>query len=227
MSINGGDLWERIAATDDVDSATQYADILSYRYLMVLLKHSSVKVIKMLLERKRIKLDQVLSKLVDMSNSTTGDECNALNKLFKSLTECKRISEDLMSTIVCAAIHGNNVGLMKVLSEDPQFDLNCQNGFAIGVATQQGDDEMVQLLLSCHRCDPSWDNNYAYNEAVSRGHVSTAELLLNDPRVAKLANHRDDASLDETIKLRSENERLREQVNVLLRILQQAHELLN
>ncbi len=139
--------------------------------------------------------------------------------------------EDLMSTLVCAATRGNNVGLMKVLSENSQFDLNCQNGFAIGVSAQHGNDEMVQLLLSCSRCDPSWDGNYAYNEAVSRRYVSTAALLLSDARVAKLANHQNDnavgVQLDEIIRLRAENERLRERVNVLSRHIEQAHELLN
>ncbi len=86
MSHVGCNVWERIATDDDVNSADWYACSLTYHDLMVLLKHSSVKVIKLLLERKKVKLDRVLSNLVDMSNDATGNERNAFNKLFKSLT---------------------------------------------------------------------------------------------------------------------------------------------
>ena len=47
----------------------------------------------------------------------------------------------------------------------------------------KGDIELVKLLLSDPRVDPSADNNFAIKKAAENGHYKIVKLLLNDPRV--------------------------------------------
>ena len=50
-------------------------------------------------------------------------------------------------------------------------------------ASRSGKFEMVKLLLSDKRVDPSSGNNYALNEASKEGHYNVVKLLLSDERV--------------------------------------------
>ncbi|PRP82354.1 putative ankyrin [Planoprotostelium fungivorum] len=66
--------------------------------------------------------------------------------------------------------------------------LTLQDNKDIQPAAEHGHHNIVQLLLTHARVDPSTNDNEAIREAASNGHIEVMRLFLADPRVDPSAN---------------------------------------
>lgn len=93
------------------------------------------------------------------------------------------------------AIEKNNLTKIQLLLNDNRFDPSAYNNyytlFAIVFASQNGHSDIVKLLLSDPRVDPTDDNNFSIIMASKNGHREVVKLLLNDNRIipAKYSNY--------------------------------------
>jgi hypothetical protein len=65
-----------------------------------------------------------------------------------------------------------------------------QQNYTIVVAAKGGFFELVKYLMQFRCVDPSYDENYAFDEAIRNGHFGIAELLCSDGRVKQKVQHR-------------------------------------
>ena len=68
------------------------------------------------------------------------------------------------------------------------FDVNTKNDIVV-VASKNGYDKIVKILLSDSRIDPSANNNAAIRWASQFGRKAVVELLLSDSRVDQTTNN--------------------------------------
>lgn len=80
------------------------------------------------------------------------------------------------------AIKKNNYVKIETMLNNPSFD-PVINNYGIRKASKEGYIEIVKVLLSNPKVDPSVNNNEAIQMASNNGHVEIIKLLLNDPRV--------------------------------------------
>ena len=62
---------------------------------------------------------------------------------------------------------------------DSRVDPSAENNYAIRMATSNGHNKVVELLLAHPRVDPSADNNYVIQRASRKGHDKVVKLLKN------------------------------------------------
>ncbi len=63
----------------------------------------------------------------------------------------------------------------------PRVNPSAQDNIAMCVASQNGYDAIVRLLLKTPRVDPSARDNFAIWSASEYGHLEVVRLLLEDP----------------------------------------------
>ncbi len=62
------------------------------------------------------------------------------------------------------------------------FDLADNDNYAIRIASEYGQTEVVKLLLTSSRVDPTAGTNFAITFASEYGHADVVKLLLDDGR---------------------------------------------
>lgn len=72
--------------------------------------------------------------------------------------------------------------------EHNYFDPSKDNNYAIQCASQNGNEQLVKILLNDPRVDPSAMNNSAILWACKNGHANIVKLLLADPRANPTAS---------------------------------------
>ena len=103
---------------------------------------------------------------------------------------------DLDEVTLILAIHAKNLEMVQLLLDygaDPSLPYKLlharQATYPIIEASKLCLTDMVELLLSDARIDPSVNNNSALFYAATNGCYAVVELLLNDPRVDPLDNN--------------------------------------
>jgi Ankyrin repeats (3 copies) len=81
------------------------------------------------------------------------------------------------------AIKDNDVEKVKLLLLDKHVDPSRYN-FALKYAAIKGFTEIMEILLSDKRIDPSIENNHAIKRASEIGHTEVVKILLQDKRVS-------------------------------------------
>jgi ankyrin repeat protein len=126
-----------------------------------------------------------------------------IKKQFSVLYTSKRIQQIALNSILQdtknstilfkkSVRHGYNVITLFLLSHDLFDPSVCyKNDTAIQIASYYGCTEVVQLLLSDNRVDPSAHENYAIRKASEKGHVEVVRLLLSDNRIDPSAQNND------------------------------------
>jgi ankyrin repeat protein len=119
-----------------------------------------------------------------------------IEEQFSILYTSKRIQQIVLNNILQdtqnstilfteSVCHGYNVITHSLLSHD-LFDPSVrddENDSAIEIASYYGRTEVVRLLLSDNRVDPSACDSYAIKWASQNGHDKVVRLLLSDNRV--------------------------------------------
>ena len=96
------------------------------------------------------------------------------------LVYSKILDPSFDGTFLVKGVVGNNhVSLLKVLLLNKKINLDR----CLEIASDDGQLEMVKILLKDPRVDPSDDNNNSIRRASKNGHLEIVKLLLQDPRV--------------------------------------------
>jgi hypothetical protein len=71
------------------------------------------------------------------------------------------------------------INAIRFLLVDPRVDQSANDNFAIRWASQNGNKEVVKILL----VDPSAKDNEAIRSAFKKGEMDIVKILSDDPRV--------------------------------------------
>ena len=82
-----------------------------------------------------------------------------------------------------AAIHNNNIEVVKVLLKDKSIKPEYNRNEAIAKSSAEGHHHIVKLLLNEPRVNPSDDHNVAIHKSALNGYIEVVKLLINDKRV--------------------------------------------
>ena len=85
-----------------------------------------------------------------------------------------------------AAIHGS-VWLIKNCLEETNVIIDLND--ALELASFYNNVEIVKLILSDKRCNPSSEHNYAIRWAAENGHLNIIKLLIKDKRINPAAGN--------------------------------------
>lgn len=103
---------------------------------------------------------------------------SSVNRLLK----CPELQSSL-GTLPCImyAVTGGHVHVIHRLLQDPRIDINLKGSLVAACVRKRLD--IVQLLLSDKRCDPTYNECDAINVCIGRGYTDILQVLLNDSRV--------------------------------------------
>lgn len=195
--------WIEHIESDDVEwLKTFQPSVIFDGVLEEMVSHSAIKMLTYLIGRSDISILRVLNVIV--TQMPYKEKQGALSLLARTLMGQLKLSTADKESIMTSAVRRNCPNMLKILLEDSTFDFNCCNGFAIGLSSDYGYVETVDLLLKSGRCDPSIDDNYAYRAAVKNRRVDVVKLLMTDRRVSDLARE------TELANLRNENAELKQ-----------------
>jgi hypothetical protein len=83
----------------------------------------------------------------------------------------------------CLVLNNDIFNLKKIMSENPDIKFSHCNFFAIAEASELGHIDVIKLLLSDSRVDPSLWGNEAISRAYKKNFFNIVDLLWNDNRV--------------------------------------------
>ena len=113
---------------------------------------------------------------------------SVLSALLKNdkLDVCQIFPEDIhnsQTTPLKAAVKAGRKDILElVLLSSPALDPSVIDNWAIRWAAENGNAEVVELLLKDHRVDPADLDSYALRMACKNNHYAVVDLLLKDAR---------------------------------------------
>jgi ankyrin repeat protein len=149
-------------------------------FLILAFKYEQFKILQLLLKDGMVNFDHIK---IFISSAPV--------EMLKILSKDSRIDTLLTDTnIIQSAISRKNVNFVKLLLINPNIKLSQQNiDNIIWYACQFKNTEILKLLLTDLRYDPSVDNNSAFIDAAKNGRTNVIKLLLEDKRVDPCANN--------------------------------------